>query len=262
MSQNFIPNSKLSFKKGLIKAMKTNFYDKDECKITWGESGWLSSYGTAEQSLNSSKSLPSVDSPRSEYQLRATVEEKVAQGHYAVAIAIINQLIALRPNSAIDYNNRGLMHFRNNQIVEAIADLSQALKIDPKLDSAYNNRANCYAAQGNLAEAIADYDVALDLNPANVRAWINQGVTFREMGLYDLAVENFDIAGIIGNSLHERIYAERGRAYHLRGDWNCAVADYQQALELLASHPNLINYQQKVQSWLDELLSPAKNFFD
>lgn len=257
--------------------MKTNFYDRDERKLTAesqsaqtqefssggsrtkNESAWYSSYGSAQQPFNSSQSFSASELPTPEYQLRASMEEKVAQGHYAVAIAILNQLIARHPDSAIDYNNRGLMHFRNNQIAEAIADLSQALSINPKLDSAYNNRANCYAAQGNLAEAIADYDIALDLNPANVRAWINQGVTFREMGLYDLAVENFDIAGIIGNSLHERIYAERGRSYHLRGDWNCAVNDYQKALELLSNHANSINYRQKVQNWLNELLYPTKN---
>lgn len=230
--------------------MKTDFYDTHKRKLAWEESKWFSS------------SLSAPDSPRSERQLRASVEENVALGHYAVAIAILNQLIALRPNSAIDYNNRGLMHFRNNQLTEAIEDLCQALTIDPKLDSAYNNRANCYAAQGNLAAAIADYDTALDLNPANVRAWINQGVTFRELGLYGLAIENFDIAEIIGNSLYERIYAERGRAYHLRGDWNCAVSDYQQALELLTLHSELSSYQQKVQAWLDQLLNPVQNFLE
>jgi tetratricopeptide (TPR) repeat protein len=195
----------------------------------------------------------------SEHKLRASIEEKAAQGNYAVAIALLNQLIAIQPNSAIDYNNRGLMHFRNNQLAEALADLTQALEINPRLDSAYNNRANCYAAQGNLAAAISDYDIALDLNPANVRAWINQGVTFREMGIYDLAVENFDIALILASSLQERIYGERGRTYHLRGDWNCAVADYRQALELLSKQPHLAGYRQKIQTWLNELLGMSES---
>jgi tetratricopeptide (TPR) repeat protein len=148
------------------------------------------------------------------------------------------------------------MYFRNNQLAEALADLSQALKIDPKLDSAYNNRANCYAARGELVEAIADYDLALDLNPANIRAWINQGITFRELGMYDLAIENFDIASVVGHSLPERIHGERGRTYHFRGDWNCAVADYQSSLEILSKQPHLEGYRQKVQTWLDELLQP------
>jgi tetratricopeptide (TPR) repeat protein len=195
----------------------------------------------------------------SEQQLRSCVKEKASQGDYAVAITLLDKLIALRPDNAADYNNRGLMYYRNNQIIEALCDLSQALAINPHLDSAYNNRANCHAAQGELAEAIADYDLALDLNPANIRAWINQGIAFRELGMYDLAIENFDITLIIEDSLQERIYAERGRTYHLRGDWNCAVADYQKALKFLATKPKLVNYRHKVITWLDNLLEPVLN---
>ena len=193
----------------------------------------------------------------SEQCLRTRVQEKASRGDYAVAISLLDRLIALCPDNAVDYNNRGLMYFRNNQIIEALCDLSRALAINPYLDSAYNNRANCYAAQGELAEAIADYDLALDLNPANLRAWINQGITFRELGLYDLAIENFDIALIIGDALSERIYPERGRTYHLRGDWNCAVGDYQKGLNILATKPTLAGYRSKVESWLNQLLHLA-----
>jgi tetratricopeptide (TPR) repeat protein len=191
-----------------------------------------------------------------EQQLKNCIKAKANQGEYVVAIALLDQLIALHPDRAINYNNRGLMYFLNNQIIEALCDLSLALEINPHLDSAYNNRANCHAAQGDLGEAIADYDLALDLNPANLRAWINQGTAFRELELYELALENFDIALLIGDALQDRIYGERGRTYYLRGDWNCAVSDYQTALNILSKKPSEINYFYKVQSWLNELLSP------
>ena len=191
-----------------------------------------------------------------EKQLKSCIKVKATQGDYAVAISLLDRLITLCPDSAINYNNRGLMHFRNNQIIEALCDLSFALEIDPCLDSAYNNRANCYAARGNFSEAIADYELALDLNPSNLRAWINQGITFRELELYELGLENFDIALVVGDALEGRIYAERGRTYFLRGDWNCAVADYRKALELLAEQTSEISYFCKVQDWLDEVMSP------
>ncbi len=192
-----------------------------------------------------------------EPRLRSSIAENVAAGNYAVAIALIDELISLRPNNALDYNNRGLIHFRNNQLTEALEDLTHALEIDPNLDSAYNNRANCYVAQGDLVAAISDYDQALDLNPANVRAWINQGITFRDLESYDLAISNFDICLVLSHNLEERVYGERGRAYQLRGDWNCAVADYQKSLELSADKPHLATYKQKVQVWLTELLEPV-----
>lgn len=192
-----------------------------------------------------------------EPRLRSSIKENVAEGNYAVAIALIDELISFRPNNALDYNNRGLMHFRNNQLAEALEDLTHALEIDPNLDSAYNNRANCYVAQGNLVAAISDYDNALDINPANIRAWINQGITFRDLESYDLAIANFDICLVLSQNLEERVYGERGRTHHLRGDWNCAVADYKKSLELLADKNHLANYQQKVQNWLGELLDPV-----
>ncbi|MEM6611007.1 MAG: tetratricopeptide repeat protein [Cyanobacteria bacterium P01_C01_bin.72] len=190
-----------------------------------------------------------------EQELKNSIKAKAIQSEYVAAIALLDRLIALRPNNAVNYNNRGLMHYRNHQIIEALCDLSLALEIDPYLDSAYNNRANCYAAQGELADAIAEYDLALDLNPRNLRAWINQGITFRELGLYQLGLENFEIALIIDDALQSRIYAERGRTYHLTGDWNCAVADYQKALKMLSGQPNVVSYRDGVQTWLDDLLS-------
>ncbi len=191
----------------------------------------------------------------SEAEINLLVEQNMELGNFVIAISLLNKLIKRDPRNAANYNNRGLLYFRNSQISEALADLTYAIELDPMLDSAYNNRANCYAAIGDLVSAISDYDLALDINPANLRIWINQGITFREMNSFDLALGNFDIALILGDSLQENIYAERGRTHHLRGDWNCAVADYQTALRLL-SFLDKTQYLEQVQIWLDQLLYP------
>lgn len=188
-----------------------------------------------------------------EREFRSLVLEASNSGDYPGAIALLDCLIEDNPDSAIDYNNRGLMYFYNGQHEAAIADFDRAISLNPRLDNAYNNRANCYAAMGDLASAIADYDIALDFNPTNARAWVNQAITYRELGLYDLAIENFDIALVLGRRLQGRIYAERGRAYQLRGDWNCALGDYQRALESRSSH----RYAQRVKVWQEELLAPV-----
>ena len=191
----------------------------------------------------------------SETEINLLIEKNMELGNFDDAISLLDELIERDPQNAVNYNNRGLMHFRSNQILAALEDLTQAIEIDPSLDSAYNNRANCYAAIGDLVAAIADYDLALDLNPANLRVWINQGITFREMNSFDLALGNFDIALVLSDRLQENIYAERGRTHHLRGDWNCAVSDYLTALELL-EFLNKTQYLGQVQIWLDQLLNP------
>lgn len=194
--------------------------------------------------------------------LRQRALTEAQHGNHREALLIFDNLIARNPHNANYYSNRGLVHFQNGQPDAAVADYNRAIELNPRLDSAYNNRANYYAAQGMFLEAILDYDIALDLNPTNIRAWINQGITFRELELYDRALESFDLALCLGK-LEGHIYAERGRTYHLRGDWNCAVGDYRQALTALAQPSTnfenvTLRLYLQVESWMDELLSPLK----
>jgi tetratricopeptide (TPR) repeat protein len=133
---------------------------------------------------------------------------------------------------------------------------NRAIQLNPELDQAYNNRANGYASLGLVTQAIDDYETAIDLNPFNVRARINLGVTRRELGDFDKALTCFDEA-LVFYQLTAVIYAERGRTFHLRGDWNCAIADYHRALNLInASEDKPQHYRLacRIRKWLAELL--------
>lgn len=189
--------------------------------------------------------------------LRAWASEKAQQGSYGEAIALLNQLLNRNPQNAIDYNNRGLVYFQARQFDQAIADYNKALELNPRLAKAYNNRANYYAATGDLVAALADYDQALDFNPSYVRAWLNRGITLRDLERYPEAIENFDIALLLGQ-LEGHIYAERGRTYHLWGDWNCCIADYRRALTFLPEHSTSTDpasrLRVQVETWLNELI--------
>jgi len=196
------------------------------------------------------------------------------QGNYPQAIALFSHLIQYDASSATYYNNRGLIYFRSGQFDQAVADYNRAIQLNPRLASAYNNRANYYAAQGDLEAAIADYEEAIDLDPSNLRARINLAITFRDLGLHHLAVEGLDTALCLSNRVASlsstdthsvtvgHIYAERGRSYHLLGDWNYAIADYCRALKVLpqATSMNRTISQRlakQVESWLGDLLNPA-----
>ncbi|WP_088243697.1 tetratricopeptide repeat protein [Calothrix rhizosoleniae] len=190
--------------------------------------------------------------------LRAYALKSAKKGDYTDAITLLSQLINRHPQNAVDYNNRGLIYFQSGDRHKAFCDYNMALQINPKLASAYNNRANYYAAYGELAAAIADYDQALDLNPSYVRGWINRAITLRELGQYAEAIENLEVALLFGQ-LESHILAERGRTYHLWGDWNCAIADYQRALITINAEKqqtpyNTSNLHLQVQSWLNELM--------
>lgn len=212
--------------------------------------------------LQSSK-LQSDHSPAEKMlnaQLRQQALYKAREGKPHDAIALFNELISRDPLNASHYNNRGLVYFQMSELDKAISDYNHAIQLNPLLDSVYNNRANYYACRGQLLSAILDYDIAIDLNPSNVRAWINQGITFRELHMFERAMECFDVA-LSFHRLEGNIYAERGRTYHLWGDWNVAITNYNRAIAYLPfSADNLHSaagrLRLQVELWLDDLLGP------
>ncbi|MEL6159277.1 MAG: tetratricopeptide repeat protein [Cyanobacteria bacterium J06554_11] len=163
--------------------------------------------------------------------LRKRAQLEAKQENYAAALKVLNQLTAYEPENADNYANRGLMHYHLRQCEQALADYNRAIELNPELDKAYSNRANLHATQQNWNDAIADYDHAIDLNPLNIRARLNQAITLREMGDCEEALVCLDIA-MFFRPQSATLYAERGRTYHLQGHWNCALSDYNKALEL------------------------------
>ncbi|MFK0732868.1 MAG: tetratricopeptide repeat protein [Gloeotrichia echinulata GP01] len=198
------------------------------------------------------------ESPLKDTNLRSCALKSAQEGDYTEAIALLSQLIQRHPENAVDYNNRGLIYFQSGETQKAFCDYNTALEINPNLASAYNNRANYYAACGELRAAIADYDQAIDLHPSHVRARINRGITLRDLTEYEEAIENFDVALLFGQ-LEGHILAQRGRTYHLCGDWNCAIADYRRAITKLSDSSRDVpgcRLRLQVENWLNELLSP------
>jgi tetratricopeptide (TPR) repeat protein len=194
-------------------------------------------------------------------QVRRRVSQAVDQGDFIRAIALLNRLITQFPANAEDYNNRGLVHFWQGAFHKAVLDFNRAIALNPDLPAAYNNRANYYAAKGAKESALEDYERTIDLDPFHVRARINRAITLRELGRYDLALDGFEEALLFRQKAGE-IYAERGRTYHLRGDWNCAIADYYRAIAVFdrssseTSTP-LPRLQRQIMVWLQELTPAA-----
>lgn len=223
---------------------------------------WQPKQKKAIHSTHQGRSVLRLSLAEQETILRQRALMEAQNGNHAEAITLFSELIERNPDNASHYSNRGLVYFQSGEVAAALADYNRAIELNPRLDSAYNNRANYYAAQGQFLEAILDYDIALDLNPANVKAWINQGITFRDLEMYDRAIESFDLALCLGK-LEGHVYAERGRTYQLRGDWNCAVGEYRRALEKLAQpsvnfDPASLRLYLQVEGWLEELLSPLQ----
>lgn len=76
----------------------------------------------------------------------------------------------------------------------ALDDFAQALAIDPEWASAYTNRGNLYGRIGEFELALNDYDRAVQLEPTRALVYANRGIALAGLGRYDEAERDLETA--------------------------------------------------------------------
>lgn len=77
--------------------------------------------------------------------------------------------------SAEDHYKRGAHSLIKGVYDRAITEFTQALALNPNLAEAYRDRGVAYAGKYDYDRAIADYDRALALNPNYAEAYLSRG---------------------------------------------------------------------------------------
>jgi hypothetical protein len=95
----------------------------------------------------------------------------IRQGNYDLAIEEYSKAIALDPQDAFAYYNRGYIYRQHKRDYDrAIDDFDQAIALDPESANfnanVYFNRGKAYASKGNIDQAIADIERAIELSPS------------------------------------------------------------------------------------------------
>lgn len=93
----------------------------------------------------------------------------------AMAVHLLDQAIAIKPDYADAYMRRGLAYSEMGRDEEAFADLTQAIRLDPKADR-YAYRGLGLIRQKNLGGARRDLDQSIKMNADQYRAWNFRGV--------------------------------------------------------------------------------------
>ena len=97
------------------------------------------------------------------------------------AIELYTQLLALNPDNAKAYNNRGIVKSDLGDKSGALSDYDKAIELKPDYAIAYNNRGWLKIGQDDLTGALSDYDKAIELNPDYAKAYNNRAVCYRKM---------------------------------------------------------------------------------
>jgi len=144
-----------------------------------------------------------------------------------------NDTIAKYPGRIADaYNNRGFYYYNDAQrYAEALADFDQAIALNPNVAKVWLNKGNVLAAMGRNDSSRVAFDRAIALQPRVADAWNNRGALRLNLG--DLAGTVSDCSRALElDPRHRDAYANRSLAYVRLGAYEQAVADSRRAIEV------------------------------
>jgi len=146
------------------------------------------------------------------------------------ALADCSKAIELNPDEATSYLNRGNAYLAKNENNLAIADFNKALSLQAKNAAAYLGRGNAFYNKGDYGKALDDYSEAVKLNPQNPAAYGLRGIIYQRKGNDDKAIEDFTEA-IRLNPEFALVYASRGKSFLAEKKYDEAIDDYTNAIK-------------------------------
>lgn len=141
-----------------------------------------------------------------------------------LALADMNEAIRLDPNVPRLLGERGLMLHNRQAYDKAIADFTAAIRLEPRNGAHYHNRARSWREKKEFDKALADFDAAIQLRNPSEKTRV----------LADTDLGGADSSQMI-NSL-SLTYFVRGYTWAAKGDFDKALADYDEAIRRDPKH--------------------------
>ena len=132
---------------------------------------------------------------------------------------------------AKEWFEKGYQHSLNKEHDSAIEAYTNAIALTPNLANPYNNRGNAYADKGQYDRAIEDFNKAIAIDPNDGAAYYNRGNAYDDKGQYDRAIEDYNKAIALNPNLAQA-YGNRGLAYYKKGNMGRAISDFQKACDM------------------------------
>ena len=114
--------------------------------------------------------------------------------HLERAIELIGKAIALKPDYAEAYIDRGNALLELKRPTEALESYDKAIALEPDSATAHNDRGNALIDLMRPTEALANYNRAISLKPDFAIAYNNRGNALRELKCHEEALESYDRA--------------------------------------------------------------------
>lgn len=135
----------------------------------------------------------------------------------ADAIPHLDQAIALDPDQAQLWGERGFQYHMLANYDRALADYEKALEIDPRNYYTLQMRAFTYQRRGEDARALADLDRAIAVDAKPPYAYTTKAEILAKQGKPSEALAVLD-QGLVFNPHHSQIFQDKAKIFRERGD--------------------------------------------
>ena len=121
--------------------------------------------------------------------LMARAKSARQNGRTDEAVAILNRLLASRPDDGPAWNLLGVIHLEGGRLSEAIQSLQRVVEVDPAVPFGWFNLAKAQRALGDFPAELRSLDAALDRDAYFLPALLAKGETLRTLGRETEALE-------------------------------------------------------------------------
>lgn len=155
---------------------------------------------------------------------------------YDNAFECANKAIAIDPENALGYRQRGVALHIKGEYDKSFADFNKAIELKKDFAEAYYSRGLSWNYLGDMDKAMADYDKAIELKNDYSAAYINRGILWYNQQDYNKAIADYDKAIKLDDDYNA--YNNRGNSYYQKGEYAKAISDYSKAIELNPKYAN------------------------
>lgn len=144
-------------------------------------------------------------------------------------ISILIPLVVVVSCSKSD-SSQGDHFFSQQQYEQAVEAYSEVLTTNSKNGNVFYKRGRAHEALGNLDEAEKDYKSAFDLDPRNVQILMSLSNLYQKRKDNEMALQYANYATEIPGAPAMAFFL-KGRAYHLLGNTDNAMTEYNTAIK-------------------------------
>jgi len=161
------------------------------------------------------------------------------KGEYNRAINDYTKAIKLNPKDVIVFNNCGCAYVSILDYDRAMKIYNKALKIEPYYPHVIRNRGLLHYDMGNYDQAIADYNLSLEVK-MNYYKKLLKGWNTEEDETEDFDIQEYNNWELEEKQTDVSVLFKRGNAFAHKRDFDRAIDDYTQAIEMTPDNDLLI----------------------